>query len=91
MHESGSVRACRQRDLLRAIGVHRLEALAATLEQNSHEIDKYLRIAGGRLNGSGVAQIGLHSMDLPHAAQRLQMSGELRPANRHPYAIVALG
>lgn len=65
------MRACCQRNLLRAVGVHRLEALAATLEQNSHEIDKYLCIVGSRLDGSGVTQIGLNSMDLPHATQRL--------------------
>ena len=85
------MRACRQRDLLRAIRMHRLEALATALEQNSHEIDKYLRISGGRLDRSGMTQIGLHGMNLAHATQRLQMPGEFRPANRHPYAIMALG
>ena len=91
MHHAGAVRICRQRDLLGAIGMHRLETLAAALEQNSDQIDEYLRIAGGRLDRSGVAQIGLHSMDLPDATERLQMSGKFGPAHRHPDAIVALG
>jgi hypothetical protein len=36
-----------------------------------------------------VTQIGLHSMNLPYAAKRLQMSGEFGPANRHPYTVMA--
>jgi hypothetical protein len=71
--------------------VHRLETLAATFEQDSHEIDEYFRVASGGINRGGVSQIGLHRVDLPHATQRLQMSGKFRPANRHPYAIMALG
>ena len=67
-----------------------LETLTAALEQNSHEIDEDLRIARRCLDRGGVTQIGLHCVDLPHATQRLQMSGEFRPANRYPYAIVAL-
>ena len=81
----------RQRHLFGAISVHRVETLAAALEQDADQIDQHLRIAGRRFHRRSVAQIGLHRMDLADAAERLQEAGKLRPAHRHPDAIVALG
>ena len=39
------------------------------------------------LNGSRVAQIGLHGVDLPDPAERLQVAGEVRPAYRRADAV----
>ncbi len=36
-------------------------------------------------------QIGLNRLNLPDAAERLEMECEIRPAHRHPHAISALG
>src|SRR5712671_3744762 len=38
-----------------------------------------------------MADIGLHGMDLPDPAERLEMAGELRPAHRDPDAVMLLG
>ena len=45
----------------------------------------------GRRDRLRVAQIGLHRADLADPAERLQMEGEVRPAHRHPDAVVAPG
>ncbi len=44
-----------------------------------------------RLDRGGVAQIGLDRVNLADPAERLQMEGQIGPANSHPDAIVALG
>ena len=38
-----------------------------------------------------IAQIGLHGVDLPDPAERLQVPGQFRPPHRDPDAVVALG
>ena len=60
-------------------------------EQNADEVDH--RVGASHCGGHelGVAQVRLHGMDLPDAAQRLQMTGEVRPAAGHAHAPAALG
>ena len=48
-------------------------------------------VARRGLDRGGIAQIGLHGVDLADPAERLQVAGEFRPAHRHPDAVVALG
>ena len=48
-------------------------------------------IAHRGLDRGRVAQIGLHGMDLPDLAERLQMAGQFRPPHRDPDAVIALG
>ena len=51
----------------------------------------HVGVARRGLDRGRVAQIGLHGVDLPDAAERLQVAGELRPAHRHADAVAALG
>ena len=69
----------------------RVETLASALEQDADQIDQHLGVARRGFHRGGVAQIGLHRVDLADAAERLQMEGEVGPAHRHPDAVVALG
>ncbi len=91
MHQARAVCGRGQRHLLGAGPVHEIKALAAALEQNADQVDDHVGIARRRLDRSGVAQIGLHSVDLPNPAERLQVSGELGAAHRGADAVVALG
>jgi hypothetical protein len=45
----------------------------------------------GRLDRGRIAQIGLHGVDLPDAAERLQEAGELGAAYRDTDAVAELG
>ena len=38
-----------------------------------------------------IAQVGLHGVDLADLAERLQVTGKLRPPHRHADAVIALG
>ena len=69
----------------------RIETLASALEQDADQIDQDLGVARRGFHRGGMAQIGLHGMDLADAAERLQVEGEVGAAHRHPDAIVALG
>jgi hypothetical protein len=68
-----------------------VKTLTATLEQDSHEIDDDLRVAGGGFNRRSVPQIGLDGIDLSDTSERLQVPGQFRPADGDANAIVALG
>ena len=81
----------RQRHRLGAGGLHRVEALPAALEQDADQVDHDVGVARGRLDRAGIAQIGLHGVDLADPAERLQMAGEIGPAHRDADAVAALG
>src|SRR5215510_33447 len=68
--------------------MHCLETLSAAFKQNSHEIDDYLRVAGGCVDRGWMPQIGLHRVDLSDAAERLQMASKFGPTNRYSYPIM---
>ena len=46
---------------------------------------------GGRGDRLGIAQVGLHGMDLPDPPHRLQKSGQFRPPHRDADAVAAPG
>ena len=71
--------------------MHRIETLAAALEQDADQIDQHIGVARRGLDRSGIAHIGLHGVDLADAAERLQVAGEFGPAHRDADAVVALG
>ena len=79
MDHARAVGGSRERDLLGAVMLHRIEALAAALEQDADQIDDDRGVAHRGLDRARIAQVRLHRMDLADAAERLQMAGELRP------------
>ena len=81
----------RKRDRLGAERLHRVEALAAALEQDADQVDHHVGVAHRRRDRGRIAQVGLHGMDLADPAERLQMAGEIRPAHRDADAVAALG
>ena len=91
LHQPRAMRGGRLRDRLGAGALHRVEALAAALGQDADQIDDDVGVARRGLDRAGMAQVGLHGVDLPDPAERLQMAGELRPAHRDADAVMALG
>ena len=83
--------ASRQGDLLGAVGMNRIEALAAAFGENADQIDQHAGIARGGGHRGGVAQIGLDGVDLADPTERLEEIGEFGPAHRYPDAVMALG
>ncbi len=81
----------RQRHRLGAERLHRVEALPAALEQDADQVDHHVGVAHGRLDRGGIAQVGLHGMDLADPAERLQVAGELGAADRDADAVAELG
>jgi hypothetical protein len=67
------------------------EALFAAFEQDADEVDDDARPAHCSCDRRGVAQVGLHRMDLTDPAERLQMAGEIGTADGHPNAEIFLG
>jgi hypothetical protein len=67
---------CRRGDGPRPIGLHRLEFLAAALEEDADQVDR--RIGAGERGGDGLMVLDRHAerRDLPDVAERLQ---ETRP------------
>jgi hypothetical protein len=80
-----------ERNLLGAVRVDRIEALAATLEEDTDKIDDYLSVARRRFHRRCVSKVGLHRMDLTDTTKRLQVAGKLGTAHRHPDAVMTLG
>ena len=70
-----------ERHRLGAQGVHRIEFLPPALEQDPDQIDDHIRVARSCLHRALMAHVGLHGMDLPDLAQRLQEAGKLGPAH----------
>ena len=71
-----------KRHRLGALGLHRVEALPAALEQDADQVDDDVGVAHRSRDRVRVTQIGLHRVDLPDPAHRPQITGELRPAHR---------
>ena len=61
-----------------------VEALAAALLQDAHEIDHVVRPRDRAGHGGRVAQIRLHRMDLADAAQRLEKERRARAGGSRP-------
>src|SRR5581483_10750538 len=93
VNEARAMRACRLRHAFGAERLYRLEALAAALEQDTNEVDHDIGVARRRLDRFGIAQVGLHGVNLAHASERLQMPGEIGPPHRDadPVALLAQG
>ena len=80
-----------ERDRFGAERLHGVEPLPAALEQDADQVDHDVGVAHRGLDRAGVAQVGLHRMDLADPAERLQMAGEVGPAHRDADAVVAPG
>ena len=74
-----------------AFVLHRLEGLAPAGQEQAHQVDHGIGALRRREERGRVAHIGLHGVDLAHAAERLQMAGKLRPPHGHPHARAGLG
>jgi hypothetical protein len=61
-------------DRLRPLGLHRVKRLRTAFGQSADQVDRDVRIAHRGLDRSRIAQIGLHGVDLPNLAGRLQMA-----------------
>src|SRR5436305_1738526 len=84
---SGISHLRRSLNVVRALGLHRLEALLAALVQDADEVDRHVRAFKRALDRGRIAQVRLYGVDLPHAPHRLQMPGKVRPAHRVADAI----
>ena len=91
MNHAGAVGAGRERYLLGAKAVDRIEALTAAFLEQADEIDQHMGAARGRVDRGRVAQIGLHRVNLADTAERLQVEGQIGPAHGHSDAVIALG
>ena len=80
-----------QRRALGAAGMHHVEALRAAFIEDGDQIDDDARSAHRGFDRARIAHIGLHGMDLPDAAERLQEIGKLGPAHGDADAVAALG
>ena len=67
------------------------EALTAALEQNPDQVDHHRAVAHRHLDRGGMAEIGLHGMDLPHPAERLQRAGEIGATHGGAHAVPVPG
>ena len=70
----------------RAFGLHRFKGLFAPGGEDADQIDRRLGAAQSGGQRFGIADIGLHRMDLADAAERLEMEGEIGTARRHANA-----
>ena len=78
-------------DGLGAVGLYRVKRLRAASGQDADQVDGDVGIAHRRLYRGGIAQIGLHGVDLADPAERLQVTGQFGPPHCHPDAEIALG
>ena len=78
-------------DLARPFSLKREESLPAGLLEDADEV--HHRVGSLHRPGDGirVAQVRLHGDDLPDLAERLQEQGEVRPPDRDPDTVAALG
>jgi hypothetical protein len=72
---------CRPGDGPRARHVHGLERLGPRLCRDADQIDDDVGAFQRPRQGRGIAQVGLHGMDLADIAHRLQMTGEIGAAH----------
>ena len=66
------------------------EALTATFEQQTDQIDHRVCPLDRAFDRPAMAQIGLNGGDLADIAQRLQMKGEVGPADGDAHPVAAL-
>ena len=90
MHHPRAVGRRRQRHRFGAARLDRIETLASALEQDADQVDHHVGAARRRIDRTGVAQIGLHRVDLADPAERLQVAGEVRPPYRDADPVAAL-
>ena len=74
-----------------AVRLDGVETLAAFLKQDADQVDDGVGVAHRRFDQFGKAHIGLHGVDLPDAAERLQVPGQFRAAHRDPDPVIAVG
>src|SRR5882762_2546259 len=76
-------------DSARAGHMYGLEGLPSRLGHDARKVDHSRGAVDGASNRIWKAHIGLHGIDLPDIAQRLQMSGQIGASHRraHPPAI----
>ena len=67
-------------------GLHRAKGLAAAFVQDADEVHDRIRILDRAVDRPAIAQIGLDRHDLADRAERLQMAGEIGPADRDAHA-----
>ena len=72
------------------LGLYRVEGLRAAFGQDPDQVDGDAGVAHRGFHRGRIAHIGLHGVDLANPAERLQVPGQFRPANRHPDAVTAL-
>ena len=71
-------------------GMDRIEALAPALGEDADEVDDGIGAVDGAIDRPAVADIGLDRLDPADRAERLEMAGEIRPADRGADAPAAL-
>ena len=91
MHHARTDLARRARHGFRALGLNRIEGLRAALGQNPDKVDDHACAARRRLHRGRIAQVRLDRVNLADPAQRLQVTGQFRPPDPDPDAIVPLG
>ena len=91
MGEPGLAGARRFGDGACAEILHIAKVLAAGLEQDADQVDHMVGALDGAVDRPAHAHIGLHRLDLPDIAERLQMAGKVGPPGRDADAIAAPG
>ena len=84
------MRGRRERHRLGAEAMHRIEALAAGLEQDADQIDDHVAAADRGSDRGRVQHIGLNCMNLTDAAERLEMTRKIGAADRNADAVALL-
>ena len=91
VHQACAGARRRAGDRLGAFRLHGVEALPAFFIQDADQIDHGIGIAHRRLDQIRKPQIGLHGVDLADPAERLQVPGQFRTADRHPDPVMPHG
>ena len=78
------------RDDAGGAALHDVEPLPAAFVQDADEVDHRAGAADGGLDRIRHADVGLHGVNLPDSAQRLQVAGKIRPAHANAHAVSAL-
>ena len=81
----------RTRHRFGAFGLDGVEPLAAAFEQDADQVDDDIGIADRGLDRLREPDVRLHCMDLAHAAERLQISGQFRTPHGDADQILPVG